>query len=892
MLSPGNWDDIIDMAEAERFVGREQELEVFRKEISQPFPSYLIFYITGQGGVGKTTLLDRYRSIAATTGFLVASVDEQQRTVADVLGRIAAQLESLGFSPKHFSERYKTYCQKMDEIESDPYAPQGLATVLGRTIVRATYIVGDTVPGLRKGLDYLPQASLESKATEWIDYLVKKLGNKNDIALIRDPIPILTTSFFEDLNELACHQRLLLCFDNFEATRQELQEWLLRLRDYRPSSNIRLVIAGRDQPGAKWDPLRRVTRIVQLDIFTEPEAEIFLDSYGITNRKRRKEILEWSRRLPVLMSWLAALGESELDTTVSTQDGVERFLRWVTDPALRFVALVGSIPQTFNLDLLALLLKDSEEEIDASTAFEWLQAMPFVQPHADGWTYHNVVKGMLRQYQRQKSPQTYRRMHMHLADYHDALRAALPLPEEEQWTHEHWRKNTLAYYHYLLIADPHAYWGKFLSTLIIAISKRWSFTIEMIDILQEKDVFEELGGEQKKLVHLLQKHRQTIVHGDLKECFELFEHLCNIPDLSPQAREYVYTYRGAAHSLWGRYHEALVDFNRAFSLNQNNALTITSRAVILYVMGRYPEALDDFNCAFSLNHNDISVITSRAVVYYMMGKYPEALADFDHALAINNNDFSTIVSRAVIYRLMGRYPEALAAFDKALAVSKSHSFDRRTGSILSAREETRFMGHHLEALVNIEQSNPSTDSPAIPILQNQGVERRINSLAEWEQLPASDEQFAWAITGRGRTYLLMGNYQKALADFDQAVALDNQDDWYRYCRAQARELLGNDEMSKDDLQAAITLAEIVLQRLPDNYRIGFNVALYALAKGQLAEARAQYIDLLTTCPFLIRLQAALDDVLDFSRNHPSHEAATQIQLLFHSRIAEIKREWS
>lgn len=892
MTSPGNWDDIIDMAEAERFIGREQELEVFRKEISQSLPSYLIFYITGQGGVGKTTLLDRCRSIASTTGFLVASVDEQQRTVPDVLGRIAAHLESLGYSLKHFTERYKTYCQKMDEIESDPYAPKGLATVLGRTVVRATYIVGDTVPGLRKGLDYLPQASLESKATEWIDYLVKKLGNKNDIALVRDPVPILTASFFEDLNELARHQRILLCFDNFEATRQELQEWLLRLRDYRPSSNIRLIIAGRDQPGAKWDPLRRVTKIVQLDIFTEAEAEIFLDSYGVTNLKRRKEILEWSRRLPVLMSWLAALGESELDTTVSTQDGVERFLRWVTDPALRLVALIGSIPQTFNLDLLALLLKDSGEEIDASTAFEWLQTMPFVQPHADGWTYHNVVKGMLRQYQRQKSPQAYRRMHMHLANYHDALRTALPLPEEEQWANEHWRKNTLAYYHYLLIADPHAHWGKFMSMLIISISKRWSFTIEMIDILQEKDVFEELGREQKELTHLLQTHRQSIAHGDLKEGFELFEKLCSIPDLLPQAREYVYTYRGAAHSLWRRYSEALADFNRAFTLNQNNISIITSRAVVLYVMGRYPEALADFNRAFILNNNDVSVITSRAVVYYMMGNYPEALADFDHALAINKDDFSIIVSRAVIYRLMGRYPEALAAFDKALSLSKSHPFYHRTGSILAAREETRFMGHHLEALVNTDQFSSTMNSSDMTPLKNQEEVQRPNMLAELDQPPASNEQFAWAITGRGRTYLLMGNYQKALADFDQAVTLDKQDDWYRYCRAQARELLGDEEMSKDDLQAAITLAEIVLQQSPDNYRVGFNAALYALAKGQLPEARARYIDLLTTCPFLIRLQAAFDDVLDFSRNHPSHDAAAQIQILFQSRIAEIKREWS
>jgi hypothetical protein len=33
---------------------------------------YLIFYITGQGGVGKTTLLNRYREIAQDFSFLLA----------------------------------------------------------------------------------------------------------------------------------------------------------------------------------------------------------------------------------------------------------------------------------------------------------------------------------------------------------------------------------------------------------------------------------------------------------------------------------------------------------------------------------------------------------------------------------------------------------------------------------------------------------------------------------------------------------------------------------------------------------------------------------------------------------------------------------------------------
>ena len=60
MAFMGDLGDIIDKAEAERFVGQEHEIESFRQHISSIPPTYIFFYITGQGGVGKTALLNLY----------------------------------------------------------------------------------------------------------------------------------------------------------------------------------------------------------------------------------------------------------------------------------------------------------------------------------------------------------------------------------------------------------------------------------------------------------------------------------------------------------------------------------------------------------------------------------------------------------------------------------------------------------------------------------------------------------------------------------------------------------------------------------------------------------------------------------------------------------------
>ncbi len=213
-------------------------------------------------------------------------------------------------------------------------------------------------------------------------------------------------------------KRILLCFENFEATRQDLQNWLLRLREYKPSRNIRIAIAGRDQPGANWDILRKVTLVINLDVFTHFEAEAFLDAYAIKDIERRREILECSGRLPVLMSWLSVSEGLENGTSVPTFDIVERFLRWISDPSMREIALLAAIPRSFNIDVLEVLLGESSKNIDLQSAFDWLLTMPFVQQRSDGWQYHSVVRRMMLKYQRQRSPSTYQRLHNVLADYY------------------------------------------------------------------------------------------------------------------------------------------------------------------------------------------------------------------------------------------------------------------------------------------------------------------------------------------------------------------------------------------------------------------------------------------------------------------------------------------
>jgi tetratricopeptide (TPR) repeat protein len=854
MASVGDWDELINEAEAERFVGRERELETFRQQISLTKPRYLIFYITGQGGAGKTILLNRYREIAKELEFLLADCDEPQRDVPAVLGRFAHQLAEQGFPAKHFDERYKTYRQRMHEIETDPEAPQGLAAILGRTVVRSAFIVGDLVPGLRKGLDILPQESLETQASEWASYLSKKLTNKDEVPLVREPVPILTPLFFEDLNKVALAQKVLLCFDNFEAARSELREWLIRLREYKPSQNIRIAIAGRDQPGAKWDPLRSVTKTIRVDVFTEQEAESFLDAYTIIDPKSRKEILELSGRLPVLMSWLAAVEGSEVEPSIPTHDIVERFLRWVTDPALKQVALVTAIPHNFNTDILKLLLEQEGQIVDEHAAFDWLQTMPFVKQGSDGWEYHDVLRRLMLTYQRQKSPQMYRQMHTVLANFYNTFRDELRLTEEEHWRNEEWRKYSLAYAYHFLVADPNRHWGKVMSLFAVAIRKRRSFAVEMIEMLNADDIHDELSFEQNSMVQLFRQQLQAIKEDSPKDGFEMFNKLCGIKDLSSQAKGYALAYRGECHQTAGKWEKALSDFEDALRYIPTDAWTVAGKGVSYVFLGQYQEALNNFDRAIALDKKYTWAITSRGETYRLMGHYQEALANFDRAIVLDEKYTWAIASRGETYRLMGHYQEALANFDRAIVLDEKY-----TWAIASRGETYRLMGHYQEALANLDR--------AIEL----------------------DQESDWMISERGDIYFLMGCYQEALADFARAIALDEKEDWYPYRRALIYSLSDQRSAFEKDIQTAIELAEATLHNTPDNWRVGFNLALYNLVDGNLTEAESQYAQLTSACSSLSDLQGAVEDLTDFLTIQPSNELAQHIRTQLQTRRAELKQ---
>src|SRR5690242_5365541 len=98
------------------FIGRTSEILFFVQNILRSeTPTHNILSISGQGGVGKSTLLARFIAEACEASFkdycLIASVDERQASPISIMEKLAQQLHLTGKFEKALKQ-YKEALQK------------------------------------------------------------------------------------------------------------------------------------------------------------------------------------------------------------------------------------------------------------------------------------------------------------------------------------------------------------------------------------------------------------------------------------------------------------------------------------------------------------------------------------------------------------------------------------------------------------------------------------------------------------------------------------------------------------------------------------------------------------------------------------------------------------
>lgn len=213
----------------------------------------------------------------------------------------------------------------------------------------------------------------------------------------------------------------VLLIDAFESL-GSLDRWLReRLLPQLPGESL-VVVAGRQPPGPGWrgDPgLAALTRAVALENLTTEEARRYLLVRGVPENQHAR-LLAFTRGHPLALSLVGDLLEGESDEVPFSPDRrpdvirmlLERFVDQIPGPLHRRALELCALARFTTEPLLAAVV----DEREATTLFEWLRTLSFVESGPQGLVPHDLARELLIADRRWRNPEAFERL------YHDVQR--------------------------------------------------------------------------------------------------------------------------------------------------------------------------------------------------------------------------------------------------------------------------------------------------------------------------------------------------------------------------------------------------------------------------------------------------------------------------------------
>ncbi|MCK6559292.1 AAA family ATPase [candidate division KSB1 bacterium] len=802
-----SWKKISEERRKENFVGRREQLRVFEENFASDVPNYMVFAVTGEGGVGKSTLLRQFEHIASSSSINALAIACNDRFPYPIaaMRHVAAELAKYDIQDKEFDERCKKYYELREEMESDPKAPRSMLSVVTRGVSDFTIKNLRKVPVAGVFFDEIdPQTAGEALA-ELVNYGLSRWGNKDEVQLLREPERMLTPLFVSLLNHATERQRLILMFDVFERTSDTLASWLLALFRFEYgefNTGITFVISGRDPLEQHWTELSGMLCHITLEPFTPEETRLYLSNpdINITDDRLVAQIQMDSGGLPVLVELLAATRpQPGVPLQDISRDAVTRFLQWTPQEERRIVAILAAIPRQFNRDILSAALNDA-----STTMFNWLSAQSYVRTdNQRGSFYHEKVRELMLRHLRNTSPNEFSTTHERLAKYFTETQTQFDLSGQSAYENDHWRKLECERVYHAVCAQPDRNFSEVASAFLHASRWRWKFSenIARVCLQAGSDAGSSaLYRNGEVLIAIYQNHNNDR-HSEVIEKLRVLELQHN---LTPTARCEIHALRGESYRLTNQHERALIELDHAITLDEKYTWTIASRGETYRKVGKHEQAIDDFSRVIQLDEKYAWAFAHRGETYRLMAQYENAIADFDCAIALDKAYVWALAARGQAYRQIGNYEKSLTDLNSAIELAEKKAF------YVAQRGEThRKMKNYDQALADFDRAIELDEKYSWAIacrgLTYRQVRRYDLALIEFNRAHELDPKNASILAHRGETYRLQRQYENALNDLNQSLTLNAKDAWTIIRRSQVHMDLGQYDKALTDLNLAIKL---------------------------------------------------------------------------------------
>lgn len=247
--------------------------------------------------------------------------------------------------------------------------------------------------------------------------------------------------------------------------------------------------------------------------------------------------------------------------------------------------------------------------------------------------------------------------------------------------------------------------------------------------------------------------------------------------LRPTVRPLYYLNRGT--NLLSKQPETALDrFERALSLQPNNARAWKGRGDALFNLERLRAALTSYDKALQLQPDYPESWKGRGEVLYRLERFEAAKIAYDKALQLQPEDEDTLNRKGRALYKLERYQQALATQEAALKIqpNNAHALSDRGLALIG-------LGRYQEALIafnraqELEPLNPQLWQNKALVLQllnrpQEAVRQYQEALVAYDLTIEDNPNNVFAIVDKANVLAQLQKYQQALATYEQALEIN------------------------------------------------------------------------------------------------------------------------
>jgi len=676
--------DKLRQRQADLFTNRQAEFQEMKCLLdATPLPCNIL-YISGIGGIGKSSLVQAFARLCKDREAPLALVDARApRTEIETLVALQEQLgEWNRFTA--FERSLRKYLKIQGKLQRSPDVPEKIIHLATQGITLASQIH----PLSSLAVQMVGPENIESTLE-----LLHRVLTEEESQFYFNSVEVLTQQFAHSLEELAARKRVVLIFDSFERMVDQ-SPWLANHAVSHLPENVLLILAGRGPLGAEWEQWRPLIREMPLTPFSRADVESYLQKRGMDSERLTADIAAFTGGIPLGVATFAdfkdrrtilASDASLPDVRFDTIDLlIDHIIEHEAQEGLRATLETCAVLRTFDADTLAFMLQRDE----AIELYRELRELSFVQTYEGRAGLHDVVRDMLRQQFRHYAPDRFAEINRRAADFYTQRLS--------QRRSGRWEVYLIEKLYHLLAAAPDEGFDFFVKVYREA---ERVYRLDLCSALLAEVKRAPLSTDQKRWVEFYEG-KLLLLQNEWREAEKIYERLAGAASAGSDFRTAALVEWGRAAAQLGQWDVAIDRYQRALAawresgekvgeaqtlLHLANAYRLrgsweAAQAAVESSLAKWKELGRRYEIAYALN--------LLGDVHRVQGHWSEA-EDCYRASLVHRREMGdqhgigqTLRNLGDVYRHLTRWSEAMSCYQESLAIQRRVKDDYEIGRLL------------------------------------------------------------------------------------------------------------------------------------------------------------------------------------------------------------------